>query len=52
MQRRRSSNSAELESVVHARTDALTIIHVPLAMAIMGVAAWLSLQAGTDPHTH
>ena len=32
--------------------DTLTAVHVPIAMAIMGIAVWLSLRSarGTTPH--
>jgi hypothetical protein len=29
---------------VEPGTDGLTVVHVPLAMAIMGMAVWLPLQ--------
>jgi hypothetical protein len=35
-----------------AGKDTLTAVHVPIAMAIMGIAVWLSLRSarGTTPH--
>lgn len=34
-----------LGSAVRSGTDGLTVVHVPLAMAIMGLAVWLPLRA-------
>lgn len=34
-----------LGAAVGSGTDALTVIHIPLAMAIMGLAVWVSLRA-------
>lgn len=36
---------AWLGGLVRDGSDALTIVHVPLAMALMGVAVWLPLRA-------
>lgn len=38
-----------LGQAVHSGTDALTAIHVPLAMAIMAVAVGLSIRARNHP---
>lgn len=38
--------------IVDDGKDALTVVHVPLALAVMGVAVWLPLRARGHRHRH